>query len=122
MSGCILVVEDNEKNRVLVRDVLAYYGYKIIEAKDGSEAIALAREHVPDLIIMDIQMPVMDGLTAARLLRDDPRTCNIRMIALTSFAMKGDREKILGAGFLDYVAKPVDTRALPKIVAQCLQK
>lgn len=122
MPGCILVVEDNEKNRILVRDVLAYYGYEIVEAKDGSEAISMARERMPDLIIMDIQMPVMDGLTAAKAIQEDPRTCNIRMIALTSFAMKGDREKILSAGFLDYIAKPVDTRALPKIVARYLQK
>lgn len=112
----ILVVEDNDKNRELVRDILALQGYCVLEAKDGSEGVATAKEHNPDLIIMDIQMPVMDGITAAKIIKSDPATKGITMIALTSFAMKGDRERLMEAGFDDYIAKPIDTRTLPKIV------
>ena len=116
MSATILVVEDNEKNRRLIKDVLEYHGCLVIEATNGAEGAQLARERLPDLIFMDIQMPVMDGMAAAKLIRDDTATRAIPMIALTSFAMKGDRERFLAAGFDDYLAKPIDTRKLPDLV------
>lgn len=116
----VLVIEDNEKNRVLVRDVLKYYGYEVIEARDGEEGIRAARQQMPDLILMDIQMPVMDGITAGRTIRNDPDTREIKLIAITSFAMKGDRERILEAGFDDYIAKPIDTRQLPELARKWL--
>jgi CheY-like chemotaxis protein len=116
MAVKILVVEDNEKNRTLIRDVLEYHGYEVRTAADGASGIAAAKEFLPDVMLMDIQMPVMDGLTAARLIRDDPAMKNIRLIALTSFAMRGDRERMLEAGFDDYIAKPIDTRKLPELV------
>jgi two-component system cell cycle response regulator DivK len=116
MSSKILVVEDNEKNRMLIKDVLEYYGYQVLEAGNGVEGIAVAKEHRPDLILMDIQMPVMDGVSAAKIIKSDPAMKGTRMIALTSFAMKGDKERFLEAGFDDYIAKPINTRMLPKIV------
>jgi len=121
MSAKILIVEDNEKNRILIRDVLEYHGYQVIEAVDGEAGARLARMLRPDLILMDIQMPVMDGLSAAKSIRSDPATKGIRMIALTSFAMKGDKERLLEAGFDDYIAKPIDTRALPELVKKNIE-
>ncbi|MCL5061605.1 MAG: response regulator [Nitrospirae bacterium] len=112
----ILIVEDNDKNRLLVRDVLSYYGYEVIEARDGEKGLRMAKEHIPDLILMDMQMPVMDGFDAIRMLKNDPDTKHIKIIAVTSFAMKGDKEKIIQAGADDYIAKPVDTRELPRII------
>jgi two-component system cell cycle response regulator DivK len=112
MSRKILVVEDNEKNRVLIRDILKFHGYEIIEAENGEEGVKKAKEHKPDLILLDIQMPVLDGFGAIEMLRSDPDTKGIKTIALTSFAMKGDKEKIMEAGFDGYMAKPIDTRNL----------
>lgn len=116
----VLVVEDNRKNLTLMRDILRRHGYEVIEAGNGHEAIRLARERNPGLILMDIQMPVMDGIAAGRILKDDPATRHIKIIAVTSFAMKGDRERILEAGFDDYIAKPLNTRELPLIVGKHL--
>ncbi|MCL4476616.1 MAG: response regulator [Nitrospirae bacterium] len=121
MSKRILVVEDNERNRILLRDVLRYYGYEAIEADNGAEGVKKAREHLPDLIFLDIQMPVMDGFAALKIMKNIPETRNIKVIALTSFAMIGDKERILGAGFDDYISKPIDTRKLPLIVKQYLE-
>ena len=121
MSSKILIVEDNEKNRILIKDVLEYHGYEVIEAGDGETGTRMAREHRPDLILMDIQMPVMDGISAAKIIKRDPATKGIQMIALTSFAMKGDKERFLAAGFDDYIAKPIDTRKLPEIVKRFLR-
>jgi len=120
MTEKILIVEDNDNNRRLLRDVLEFHGYKIIEAQNGEVGVREARAELPDLILMDVQMPVMDGITAAKLLKADPATRNIKMVALTSFAMAGDRERFLAAGFDDYVAKPIDTRRLPEIVRRFL--
>lgn len=116
MSQKILVVEDNENNRRLLRVVLISHGYEVSEAADGREGVALARELLPDLVMMDIQMPVMDGMAAAKILKGDPATSGLKIIALTSFAMRGDHEKFLSAGFDGYIAKPIDTRALPGLV------
>jgi CheY-like chemotaxis protein len=120
MPGKILVVEDNAKNQLLIRDILEYHGYEVTTADNGAEAIRLARECRPDLICMDLQMPVMDGLTAIRMLKGDPATRGIRIIAVTSFAMKGDREKVLEAGADSYLSKPLNTRELPLIIGKQL--
>lgn len=116
----ILIVEDDENNRILMRDILRYYGYEVIEAVDGREGIEKAKEHKPELIFMDLQMPVMNGFETLKILRDDPDTKGIKIIAVTSFAMKGDREKALEAGFDDYIAKPINTRQLPEMVKRFL--
>jgi two-component system cell cycle response regulator DivK len=116
MTKTILIVEDNTKNRVLLRDILRFHGYETIEASDGNEGVIKAKEQKPDLVLMDIQLPGKDGFEALRELRSDPETAGLIIIALTSFAMKGDRERILASGFDDYLAKPVDTRKLPHLL------
>jgi len=120
MTQTILIVEDNDSNRLLLHDILLYHGYMVLEAQNGSEGIAQAREASPNLVLMDIQMPGMDGITAAQVLKNDPATAQIKLIALTSFAMKSDRERIMAAGFDDYITKPIDTRQLPLIVKRHL--
>ena len=104
----ILVVEDNEKNMKLFRDVLTATGYQTLEATTGASAVALATEHAPDLVLMDIQLPDIDGIEALARLRADQRTASIPIVALTAQAMHGDRERFLAAGFDGYVSKPVD--------------
>ncbi len=116
MGKKILIVEDIPMNRRLIRDILTYHGYEIIEAENGEEAVRIAREQKPDLIIMDLQMPVMNGLDAIKILKSDPATKDIKVIAVTSFAMAGDREKVLAAGFDEYISKPLNTRELPVMV------
>ena len=116
----ILVVDDNEKNIILLRDVLEYYGYAVITAENGEEGIRLAREHQPALIFMDIQMPVLDGYTAIQIVRSDPELQAMKVVALTSFAMSGDKEHLLQAGFDGYLAKPVDIRQLPIVISKYL--
>lgn len=121
MSGVlILIVEDNPKNMKLFRDVLQFRGYETIEAESAETGIALARERVPALILMDIQLPNMDGRGAMKVLKSDEKTRDIPIIAVTSFAMKGDRERFLADGFNGYVAKPVDIKELPRLVEQHL--
>lgn len=112
----ILVVEDNPNNRRLLKDLLMYYGYEVLEAADGREGVSMAVEHLPDLILMDLQMPVMDGFQAGNILKNDPKTKHIKIIAITSFAMKGDRDMVMKGGFSDYLSKPIDTRELPNII------
>ena len=104
----ILVVEDNEKNMKLFRDVLAATGYRTLEAATGSEAVDLATEHLPDLVLMDIQLPDIDGVEALGRLRADERTASVPVLALTAQAMEGDRERFLAAGFDGYLSKPVN--------------
>lgn len=122
MSKKILVVEDNNKNRRLLVDILKYYGYEVIEAINGGEAIKFAREQKPDLILMDMQMPIMDGFTAIKILKSAPETKGIKIISITSFAMVGDKERILKAGADDYIAKPINTRQLPEVVKRILEE
>jgi two-component system cell cycle response regulator DivK len=122
MPQKIPIVEDNENNRRLVRDVLIYYGYEIIEAANGEEGIKMAKELQPDLIFMDIQMLVMNGYEATKALKNDPDTKHIKIVAVTSFAMLGDREQILKAGADDYIAKPINTRELPEKVKRLLSE
>jgi two-component system cell cycle response regulator DivK len=122
MSHKILIVEDNDNNRCLFRDILLFHGFEVAVASDGQEGVALARELMPDLILMDIQMPGMDGMTAGSILKNDPVTSRLRIIALTSFAMRGDLEKFLAAGFDGYLSKPISTRELPDLVKQWLEE
>jgi CheY-like chemotaxis protein len=122
MAEKILVIENNEQNRILMRQVLTHYGFEVLEAKDGLTGLAMARIHMPALILLDIQMPVMNGFMVIRELRNDPELRKIKVIAVTSFAMKGDREKALQAGFDEYVTKPIDTRTFPELVKQVLSR
>jgi two-component system cell cycle response regulator DivK len=114
----ILVVEDNEKNMKLFRDVLGATGYRTLEATNGGEAVELATEHAPDLVLMDIQMPDFDGVEALRRLRADDRTAAIPVLAVTAQAMQGDRERFLAEGFDGYLSKPVNVRELIGTVRQ----
>ncbi|WP_300675158.1 response regulator [Desulfoluna sp.] len=107
----ILVVEDNASNMKLVRSLLQIGGYKIIEAQTAEAGLELAREHAPDLILMDIQLPGMDGLSATRQIQTEPKIKEIPVLALTAYAMKGDEQKVLDAGCVGYVSKPINTRA-----------
>ena len=119
MAGeLILIVEDNDKNLKLVRDILRFKGYRTLEAATAGEGISLAGEHRPDLILMDIQLPDMDGGTALIHLRGEPSTANIPVIALTAQAMGGDRERLLGAGFDGYLTKPISIKEFPDQVRQ----
>ena len=114
----ILVVEDNEKNMKLFRDVLGATGYRTLEATTGGEAVELATEQAPDLVLMDIQMPGIDGVEALRRLRADERTAAIPVLAVTAQAMQGDRERFLAEGFDGYLSKPVNVRELIGTVRQ----
>ena len=114
----VLVVEDNERNMKLLRDVLQANGYRILEASTGAKAVELAMEHGPDLVLMDIRLPDIDGVEALRRLRADERTASMRVLALTAQAMRGDRERFLAAGFDDYVPKPVNVVDLLGTVEQ----
>lgn len=121
MPHKILIVEDNATNRTLLRDILTFYGFEVAVASDGQEAVSLARELKPELILMDIQMPGMDGVTACRILKGDPATSRLKIIALTSFAMEGDQDIFLKAGFDGYLSKPINTRELPGQVKRWLE-
>ncbi len=109
----ILIVDDNEQNRRLARDVLEYAGFRTLEAAGGLEGLALAAEHCPDLVLMDIRMPDMRGTEAVHKLREDERTAGIPVVALTSSTMKGDRERFLADGFDGYLEKPIRVREFP---------
>ncbi len=123
MAGeCILVIEDNGKNRKLVRDVLQFHGYVILEAETAEAGIQLAQDIRPALILMDVQLPGMDGLTAMRTLRVDERTRHIPIIALTALAMKGDQERLLASGFDGYIDKPITLKTFLVTIQQYLPK
>ena len=122
MSAKILVVEDNPTNLKLVSAVLEFKGYDILKAVDAEEAQDVLAATLPDLILMDIALPGMDGLTLTRKLKAGERTRGIRIVALTAFAMKGDDQKALDAGCDGYITKPIDTRKLPGQVAEILQR
>ena len=106
----ILIVEDNEKNRRLVRDALQFRGFRTIECERGEDALGLAREHLPALVLMDIQLPGIDGTEALGQLRADPLTRDIPAMAVTASAMSHDRQKILAAGFDAYHSKPISLK------------
>jgi len=118
----ILVVDDNPTNLKLVSDLLAFEGHEILHAMDAEEAQVVLTQTLPDLILLDIALPGMDGLTLARQLKADGRTRHIHIVALTAFAMKGDKQKALDAGCDGYISKPIDTRAFPGEVADMLTR
>jgi two-component system cell cycle response regulator DivK len=116
----ILYIEDNEYNRKIVRQLLGRTSYRLVEANDGESGVALAQQEIPQLILMDVQLPKMSGLDATRALKADPRTSHIPIIVITSFALSGDREKAAVAGADNYLAKPYSPRELLALVRQYL--
>jgi len=123
MAGeLILIIEDNEKNRRLVRDVLQFKGYQTIESETGEEGVELARSRQPALVLMDIQLPGIDGITALKQLRDDPATRAIRVMAVTASAMTQDRQTILAAGFDGYQSKPINVKGFLEAVQEMLAR
>ena len=123
MAGeLILVVEDNEKNRKLVRDVLVVKGYRLLETETGEDGLRLARDQHPALILMDIQLPGIDGIETLRRLRADPATAAIPVVAVTASAMTQDRQKIMVAGFDGYQAKPISIRPFLELVREVLDR
>lgn len=116
----ILIVEDNEKNLKLVRDVLQFEGYDVMEARTAEEGVTLATERLPNLVLMDVQLPGMDGVEALRQLRRISATASIPVVAVTAFAMKDDRARLLDAGFNGYLEKPISARALGDQVREFL--
>jgi CheY-like chemotaxis protein len=123
MAGeLILVVEDNDKNRKLVRDVLTAKGYRLVEAETGEDGLRLAHEQRPALVLMDIQLPGIDGIEALRRLRADAATAGIPVIAVTASAMTQDRQTILAAGFDAYQSKPISIRPFVDLVREVLDR
>jgi CheY-like chemotaxis protein len=108
----LLLVEDNEDNRIIYSTVLRHTGYEVVEALDGVQAVSLARSLHPDLILMDISIPEIDGWEATKILREDPATRDIPIIALTAHALADDRERASAVGFSSYLAKPIEPRAV----------
>ena len=121
MPARILVVEDNPKNLRLLRDVLEFWGYQVTAAATGEEGVALATREQPDLILMDLQLPGIDGHEALRLLRQDPTTKGVPVVAVTAFAMQDDRDRAALAGFDGYLEKPLSVRDLPEQVKAFLK-
>ena len=123
MAGeTILVVEDNVMNMELITDILEVQGYTVLSAITGADALKLAPVEQPDLILMDIQLPGLDGLTATGILKDGEETRNIPIIALTAHAMRGDEERAREAGCDGYISKPIDTRELPNTIREFLDE
>ena len=119
--GRILIVEDNPKNLKLLRDVLRFSGYEVIEATSGEDGVRLAASEEPDLILMDLQLPGIDGAEALRRIRAGERTREVPVVAVTAFAMDHDRERAFASGFTGYVEKPISIRRLPQQVKDFLR-
>jgi CheY-like chemotaxis protein len=122
MAGKILIVEDNPQNMKVVMMVLRPYGYTLLQAADGEQALEVAQKDHPDLIIMDIQLPKINGLEVTRRLRQNPAFQKTPIVAVTAYAMKGDEDKAIQAGCDGYLPKPINTRQLPGIVAEYLSR
>ncbi len=116
----VLLVEDNYMNKVLVHEMLTLNGYDIVEAKSGTEALVKVSTDRPDLILMDLHLPEMDGITATRIIKSDEKNRSIPVLALTASAMKGEEDKILNMGFDGYVAKPIDVKKLLEAISVSL--
>jgi two-component system cell cycle response regulator DivK len=116
----ILLVEDNEKNMKLARDILTFKGYRVSEATTGEDAVASAASELPDIVLMDIQLPGIDGIEAFRRIRADAKTAHIPVVALTASVMAGDRERFDRAGFDGFIAKPISVKEFPGQVAHYL--
>ena len=108
MKPIVLVVEDNERNRKLVRTILEFRGFEVVESDDGEPSLALAKAHAPVLILMDIELPKLDGISALKRLRADPQTATIPVIAVTASVTPSEKERVVAAGFDAYIAKPID--------------
>ncbi len=117
----ILIVEDNEMNMALVGEILSMKSYETLEAENGREGVEMALEFLPDLILMDINLPEMDGITAMKKIKSDKISCHIPIIALTASAMKGDEDKLVEQGFDGYVGKPVNVKSLLEEVDKTLK-
>ncbi len=120
MAKTILIVEDNELNMKLFRDLLEAHGYKTLQTRNGIDAIALARKHRPDLIVMDIQLPEVSGLDVTKWLKEDDTLRNIPIVAVTAFAMKGDEERIREGGCEAYISKPISVALFIETINQFL--
>ena len=120
VAKTILIVEDNELNMKLFNDLLQAHGYNTLQANDGGEALGLARQHHPDLILMDVQLPEISGLEVTRRLKSDDDLKSIPIVAVTAFAMKGDEEKVLNGGGEGYISKPISVPKFLKTVAKFL--
>ena len=118
----ILIVEDNEKNMILLRDVLQFKGYQTLEAATGTEGLRLAAEALPDLILMDIQLPDIDGITAFECLRADPQTQKIPVVAVSASAMPDDQQRIIASGFDAYITKPINVKSFIGTVERFIGK
>lgn len=121
MSKCVLIVEDNDLNMKLFHDLLEAHGYDTLQTKDGLEALQLARQHHPDLILMDIQLPEVSGLEVTKWIKEDDNLKSIPIVAVTAFAMKGDEEKIREGGCEAYIAKPISIAHFLETVKRFLQ-
>jgi two-component system cell cycle response regulator DivK len=117
----ILIIEDNARNLKLARDILNHVGYRTLEAENAEDGLALARAQRPHLVLMDVQLPGMDGVEALGHLRTDPLTADIPVVALTAFAMTDDRDRLLAVGFDAYLEKPLNVREFPSQVAAALR-
>lgn len=118
----VLVVEDNPMNMILIKEILAVNGFEVIEAYNGHDAIKRVSEEMPDLILMDLNLPEMDGVTATKILKSNTPSKDIPIVAITASAMKGDEEKILAEGFDGYIAKPIEMKKFMKDVALFIKK
>jgi two-component system, cell cycle response regulator DivK len=116
----VLHIEDNEYNRKIVRQLLSRTTFRLLEALDGEEGVAVAKRELPDLILMDVQLPKLSGLEATRLLRADPRTARIPLVVVTSFALSGDDRRAMDAGATAYLAKPYSPRDLMTLIRKFL--
>ena len=112
----VLIVDDNDRNRKLARDVLRAAGFRTLEAATGAEGIALAAERLPDVVLLDLRLPDLDGTEVARELRDETRTASIPVVALSALQLGGDEDWLRAAGFAGYVEKPIDVRRFPNQV------
>lgn len=122
VSATVLYIEDNLENRILVRRILAAEGYEILEAESASAGLELAQNHKPQLVLVDINMPHLDGLSLASIMKSDPDLQSIPVVALTANVMKGDRERTLAAGCDGYIQKPIDVDFFPRQIARFMQQ
>lgn len=118
----VLIVDDNDRNRKLARDVLRLAQYRTLEAVTAAEGIALAAEHLPDVILMDLRLPDLDGIEAARMLFSEPRTSHIPVVAVTALPLDARDEWLFDAGFAGYIVKPIDTDAFPDLVRRFCER
>ncbi len=122
MTRKLLIAEDDSASRELLRETLESQGYQVVAAEDGQQALDKIEAEIPDLVLLDIQMPKLDGLAVVRRLRQNPRLSSLPVIAVTAYAMRGDREKALDAGFDTYLTKPIDVVATRRPVKQLLSR